>query len=56
MGVYVLAFAVNAAIVYSLTSLLGVQYLISIIIAAAVTLLITFTFSKNLIFTYGDPQ
>ncbi len=54
LGMYALAFAINASIVYSLTSWVGVHYLLSIIIATAITTVVTFSISKKFIFTYGD--
>jgi putative flippase GtrA len=53
---YLSAFAVNATIVYTLTSIAGLMYLASITIATAVTTLITFTLSKRHIFTYDSTS
>lgn len=47
---YLGAFWVNIAIVFLLTSILTIHYLISIVIAALLTTLLTFTFSKRLVF------
>ena len=56
LAMYLGTFAVNAGIVYSLTSLMGLQYLLSIIVATAITTSITFTLSKTFIFTYGNKD
>jgi putative flippase GtrA len=50
---YIIAFIFNATLVYIFTSWVGLHYLLSIIISTALTTVITFTFSRNLIFTYG---
>ncbi len=50
---YLVAFVINASLVYLLTSHAGVHYLFSIIIATVITTGITFTISRMFIFTYG---
>lgn len=56
VGMYTFAFAVNAGLVYVLTSLFDLYYIVSIIAATAITTCITFTFSKMVIFTYGNQD
>lgn len=56
LAMYLGTFAVNAGIVYSLTSIVGLQYLISITVATAITTSITFTVSKIFIFAYGNKD
>ena len=48
---YLVLFCVNAAIVYILTSLVGVFYEISILAGTGLTTLLTFGFSRTFIFT-----
>ncbi|MDB5225314.1 MAG: hypothetical protein JWL87_266 [Candidatus Adlerbacteria bacterium] len=47
---YLVIFALNAALVYMLTTLLGIHYLISISISALTTTLLSFSFNKNVIY------
>ena len=54
IAIYGAALAVNTAIVYVLTSHIGVYYLLSIVIATAITTSITFLFSRKFVFTYGE--
>lgn len=54
VGVYAIAFIVNAGLVYLFTSVVGVYYVVSIISATAVSAAITFIFSKKYIFVYAD--
>jgi len=54
LGTYSIAFIINAGLVYSLTSLFNVYYLLSITTATIITVLITFSLSKGLIFKYED--
>ncbi len=43
-------FWVNVAFVYLFTSILSIHYLISIVISTVITTLLTFTFSKHVVF------
>jgi putative flippase GtrA len=56
LGMYVLAFGINASFVYAFTSLWNWYYLLSIIVATAITTLITFSISKIFIFTYDHQD
>ncbi len=47
---YSVMFSVNASIVFFLTSILSIYYLVSIIIGTIITTLLTFTFNKKVIF------
>jgi putative flippase GtrA len=50
LGLYAAVFVINAALVYTLTSLIGVYYLASIVISALITTLITYQTSKHVIY------
>jgi putative flippase GtrA len=50
MGMYGTVFILNTALMYGLTSLLGVYYPISIVLCAASTLPLTYSFSKYVIY------
>lgn len=50
IGNYALMFGLNGTIVYILTSLMGVFYLISIILSAFITTAISYTVSKKFIY------
>ena len=52
MSGYAVLFIVNISLVSILTSALSVYYIFSIIIASAITTILTFTFSKKMIFTH----
>lgn len=54
LSIYVATFMLNSALVYVLTSKVGLYYLLSIIIASVVTTLITFSLSKKVIFTFEE--
>jgi putative flippase GtrA len=54
IGGYLAFFWINAGLVYILTSLFGVSYLISIIIGAVLTMFGTFTLSRTIIFAPED--
>lgn len=47
---YTGAFFVNAALVFILTSIMNIYYIISIIVAAVITTIITFSFSKSYVY------
>lgn len=49
---YVVAFTINAILVYILTSLLGIYYLISIVFVTILISFFTFLWSKNKIFIF----
>lgn len=51
MSGYAVLFTVNASLVFILTSVISIHYIISIIIAAAITTTMTFIFSKKVVFT-----
>ncbi len=50
VATYAVIFALNAGMVYVLTSLMGVHYLISITISAFATTLVSFSFNKHVIY------
>lgn len=50
VATYAVIFGLNAVLVYLLTSLLGIHYLISISISAITTTLLSFTFNKYVIY------
>lgn len=54
VGMYVVAFAVNATLVYILTDIVGVYYLISIAAVTIVISIFTFMLSKHKIFTFEE--
>jgi putative flippase GtrA len=51
VATYAVILALNSLMVYGLTSLVGVQYLISITISALLTTLLSFSLSKRIIYT-----
>lgn len=50
LGNYGLVFLLNVALMYALTSLLGIHYLISIVVCAVSTTLLTYSLSKHVIY------
>ena len=50
LSIYLLAFAINSGLVYTMTSILNIYYLISIVIAAGITTLITFNVSRKFVY------
>lgn len=50
ISMYAVIFAINAGMVYTLTSLFGVHYLISITVSALATTLLSFSFNKHVIY------
>lgn len=47
---YALIFSIHASLVFLFTSILSIYYLLSIIIATMITTILTFTFSKKMVF------
>lgn len=47
---YIVIFVINAALVYLLTTLLGIHYLVSISASALTTTLLSFSFNKHVIY------
>ncbi len=47
---YALVFVLTIGIVYALTSIVGIHYLISICISAVITTLLTYSFSKYVVY------
>jgi len=47
---YGVIFCINAVLVYALTSYVGIYYLWSIVVATAITTILTFIFSKHVIY------
>jgi SAM-dependent methyltransferase len=56
MGMYILAFVLNAGAVYVLVSVVGVHYLIAITIVSVLISFLTFFISKQKIFHYQDES
>jgi putative flippase GtrA len=56
LGIYFFAFLVNAALVYTMTSLGGVPYILSIIIGTAITTGITFSLSRRYVYTHEEHR
>ena len=54
VSVYLAAFTINSGLVYIMTSVFDIYYLISIAMAAVITTLITFSLSKR--FVYYDKK
>jgi len=50
LSIYLVALAVNSGLVYTMTSVLNIYYLVSIAVAAGITTLITFSSSRRLVY------
>ena len=50
IAIYLIAFIVNSGIVYTMTSIFNIYYLISIAAAAGITTLITFGLSRRFVY------
>jgi putative flippase GtrA len=50
LAIYGVVFVINAAMVYTMTSLMGIHYLVSITVSALVTTLLSYTAVKYAVF------